>query len=29
VHKDSEETRTKALRMGANLVQYALMGVQE
>lgn len=26
VHKDSEETRTKALRMGANLVQYALMG---
>jgi hypothetical protein len=29
VHKDSEETRTKALRMGANLIQYALMGVQE
>lgn len=26
VHKDSEETRTKALRMGANLVWYALMG---
>jgi hypothetical protein len=29
VHKNSEETRTKALRMGANLIQYALMGVQE
>lgn len=29
VHKDSEETRSKALRMGANLIQYALMGVQE
>lgn len=26
VHKDSEETRTKALRMGANLIQYAIMG---
>jgi len=26
VHKDSEETRTKALKMGANLVWYALMG---
>lgn len=26
VHKDSEETRTKALKMGANLVFYALMG---
>jgi hypothetical protein len=26
VHKDSEETRTKALRMGANLLQYAMMG---
>ncbi len=26
VHKDSEETRTKALRMGANLVYYATMG---
>lgn len=25
VHKDSEETRTKALKMGANLIQYALM----
>lgn len=26
VHKDSEETRTKALKMGTNLVYYALMG---
>jgi hypothetical protein len=26
VHKDSEETRLKALKMGANLVYYALMG---
>ncbi len=26
VHNDSEETRLKALKMGANLVQYALMG---
>jgi len=26
VHKDSEEARAKALKMGANLVQYALMG---
>ncbi len=26
VHKDSQETRTKALRMGANLLQYAMMG---
>ncbi len=26
VHKDSEETRTKALRMGANILQYVLMG---
>jgi Domain of unknown function (DUF4159) len=26
VHKDSEETRTKALRMGANLLHYAMMG---
>lgn len=25
VHNDSEETRTKALRMGANIVQFALM----
>jgi hypothetical protein len=29
VHKDSEETRAKALKMGANLVQYALMGTDE
>ena len=29
VHKDSEETRNKALRMGANLLQYALMGSEE
>lgn len=26
IHKDSQETRLKALRMGANLVQYAFMG---
>lgn len=26
VHKNSEETRTKALKMGANILQYALMG---
>ena len=26
VHGDSEATRTKALKMGANIVQYALMG---
>jgi hypothetical protein len=26
VHNDSEETRQKALQMGANIVQYALMG---
>ncbi|MEY3397719.1 MAG: hypothetical protein RL220_313 [Bacteroidota bacterium] len=29
VHKDSEETRTKALKMGANLVQYALTSPEE
>lgn len=29
VHKDSEETRTKALRMGANLLQFTLMGEEE
>lgn len=29
VHKDSEETRAKALKMGANLIQYALMGIDE
>ncbi len=26
VHKDSQETRIKALRMGANLIQYSFMG---
>ncbi|NNC82896.1 MAG: DUF4159 domain-containing protein [Flavobacteriales bacterium] len=26
VHKDSQETRTKALQMGANIVQYAFLG---
>jgi hypothetical protein len=26
VHRDSEETRLKALRMGANMVQYVFMG---
>lgn len=26
VHNDSEETRTKALQMGANIIQYVLMG---
>jgi hypothetical protein len=26
VHKDSEETRTKALKMGVNLLQYAFAG---
>ena len=26
VHRDSEEVRTKALRMGANIVQYVLLG---
>jgi hypothetical protein len=25
VHKNSEETRSKALRMGANIIQYVLM----
>ncbi|HEY8404134.1 MAG TPA: DUF4159 domain-containing protein [Flavobacteriales bacterium] len=29
VHKDSQEARTKALRMGANLIQYAFMGVEK
>ncbi|MEZ7998403.1 MAG: DUF4159 domain-containing protein [Flavobacteriales bacterium] len=29
VHKDSEETRTNALKMGANIMQYALMGSQD
>ncbi len=26
VHKDTEETRTKALQMGANILQYAFVG---
>jgi hypothetical protein len=26
IHKDSEEARTKALRMGANIISYAFMG---
>ncbi len=29
VHKDSEETRTKALQMGANIMQYALNGEKD
>ena len=29
VHKDSEETRAKALQMGANIVQYVMMGREE
>lgn len=29
VHKDSQETRLKALQMGANIVQYALLGEDE
>ncbi len=29
VHKDSQEARTKAFRMGANLVQYAMMGNED
>ncbi len=29
VHNDSEESRQKALKMGANLIQYALMGANE
>jgi hypothetical protein len=28
VHGDSEETRTKALRMGANIVTYAFSGAE-
>ena len=28
VHNDSQETRMKALRMGANILQYVLLGVQ-
>ena len=29
VHKDSEETRQKALRMGANLISYAFTGYEK
>ena len=29
VHNDSEEIRTKALKMGANIVTYALLGANE
>ena len=29
VHKDSDEARTKALKMGANILQYVLMGDEE
>lgn len=29
VHKDSDETRRKALEMGANIIQYALMGHEQ
>ncbi|MBL0314667.1 MAG: DUF4159 domain-containing protein [Flavobacteriales bacterium] len=29
VHKDSDEARQKALRMGANLLQFALMGNED
>jgi hypothetical protein len=29
VHKDSDEARTKALRMGANILQYVLMGGED
>ena len=29
VHNDSEEIRTKALKMGANIVNYAVMGTNE
>lgn len=29
VHKDSQETRTKALQMGANILQYVLMGEED
>jgi len=28
VHKDSQETRIKALRMGANIIQYVFLGEQ-
>lgn len=29
VHRDSEEVRTKALRMGANILQYVFMGNED
>ncbi len=29
VHKDSEATRTKALQMGANILQYVLLGEED
>ncbi|MFK7755621.1 MAG: DUF4159 domain-containing protein [Flavobacteriales bacterium] len=29
VHKDSQETRTNALQMGANILQYVLMGERD
>lgn len=29
VHNDSDDTRQKALKMGANIVQYAFMGIDE
>jgi hypothetical protein len=29
VHKDSEETRNRALQMGANIVQFALFGAED
>jgi len=29
VHKDSEETRANALKMGANIVEYVLMGEED
>ncbi len=29
VHKDSEETRNKALQMGANILEYALTGQED
>jgi len=29
VHKDSEETRTKALQMGSNILSYAFIGTKD
>lgn len=29
IHKDSEEARTKALKMGANIISYAFMGFEK